>query len=265
MSNQGEVGEDASRPPRRIAVVPAYNEETTVTDVLSALHPVVDELIVVNDGSTDGTAAVLEDWVAGRERVQLLSFPVNRGMSAAYYEAFSELRRRRAAGSLADDDLVFTIDADGQHDLSVLTGLESAMTERSLHAMLARRDLSYHGPFKLWGNRVVSAWASLWAGCRLHDVESGYRIFRLGALAHSLAFYRGYRYSETVQVAVVLGRLGYRVANDVVVPVPVSRSRTRMVDAVIDVAAIPWAAIRVLCTRRKVTDAYVGQLGSQAD
>ncbi len=88
----------------------------------------------------------------------------------------------------------------------------------------------------------MSKWASSWAGAPLHDVESGYRIFRLGALAHALEFYSGYQYSETVEVAVVLCQLGYRVRNDHVVPVPVARSRTRLRDAVIDLAVIPVAA-----------------------
>jgi len=79
----------------------------------------------------------------------------------------------------------------------------------------------------------------------LRDVESGYRVFRLGALADALDYYRGYKYSETVEVAVVLSRLGYAVRNDVLVPVPVFRSRTRMKDVVIDLVAIPLAAGRV--------------------
>ena len=82
-----------------------------------------------------------------------------------------------------------------------------------------------------------------------YDVESGYRIFRLGALADALDYYRGYKYCETVEVAVVLCRLGYRVRNDVLVPVPVYRSRTRMVDVFIDLAAIPTAAFRVTARR----------------
>jgi len=92
------------------------------------------------------------------------------------------------------------------------------------------------------------------AGHRLYDVESGYRIFRLGALADALTYYRGYKYSETVEVAVVLCRLGYRVRNDVLVPVPVYRSRTRMVDVFIDLAAIPLAAFRVTARRPRGKD-----------
>jgi hypothetical protein len=106
---------------------------------------------------------------------------------------------------------------------------------------------------------LLSWWATLWAGgVKLHDVESGYRIFRLGALADALSYYRGYKYSETVEVAVVLGRLGYQVRNDILVPVPIYRSRTRMVDVVIDLAAIPMAATRV--STRKPPGAQVPSL-----
>jgi peptidoglycan/xylan/chitin deacetylase (PgdA/CDA1 family) len=166
-------------------------------------------------------------------------------MSEAYLTALSELRARFSRNELHADDLVFTVDADGQHDLEVLEELVEMTRAEGLDANIARRDLSYHGPFKRTGNWVLSKWASGWAGAPLHDVESGYRIFRLGALAHALDFYSGYQYSETVEVAVVLCQLGYNVRNDHVVPVPVARSRTRLRDAAIDLAVIPVAAGRV--------------------
>jgi peptidoglycan/xylan/chitin deacetylase (PgdA/CDA1 family) len=231
--------------PRRIAVVPAYNEEPTVAAVLDRLYPLVDELVVVDDGSVDNTRREIERWMAGRDHCRLLVHDVNQGMSEAYYTALTELRARLRRGELHDDDLVLTIDADGQHDLEVLNTLVAITISEGLDANLARRDLSYHGPFKRTGNWVLSRWASLWAGRRLHDVESGYRILRLGALAHALDYYSGYKYSETVEVAVVMCQLGYKVRNDHVVNVPVARSRTSMRDAVIDMAVIPIAAARV--------------------
>jgi peptidoglycan/xylan/chitin deacetylase (PgdA/CDA1 family) len=232
--------------PRRIAVVPAFNEEPTVAAVLEELYPLVDELVVVDDGSTDDTRAQIEQWMArGRPKCRLLVHEVNRGMSEAYYTALTELRERLARHELSADDLVFTVDADGQHDLQVLDELVEMTRVEGLDANIARRDLSYHGPFKRTGNWVLSKWASGWAGAPLHDVESGYRIFRLGALAHALDYYSGYQYSETVEVAVVLCQLGYKVRNDHVVPVPVARSRTRLRDAAIDLAVIPVAAARV--------------------
>jgi len=234
--------------PRRIAVVPAYNEEPTVVEVLEQLEPLVDELVIVDDGSTDGTRAAIQAWLPGHDTVRLLTFDENQGMSAAYHLAFTELKRQLGAGELDNDDLVFTVDADGQHELSVFEELQAKMA--GLDALLVRRDLSTYPPYKRIGNWTLSAWASMWAGHRLLDVESGYRVFRLGALAHALDYYKGYKYSETVEVAVVLCRLGYRVTNDHLVAVPIYRSRTSLVDAAIDFGAIPLAAARVWTGRR---------------
>ena len=229
----------------RIAVVPAYNEEPTVEAVLDRLHPLVDELVVVDDGSTDHTRKVIEEWLPGHTNTTLLSFDQNRGMSAAYYEAFSHLARRLRAGEISPDDHIFTVDADGQHDLAHFDMLAAVMEDEELDALLVRRDLSYHGLYKRAGNGLLSAWASLWAGYRLYDVESGYRVFRAAALVDALAYYRGWKYSETVEVAVVLGRRKAKVRNDVLVTVPVSRSRTRLVDFFVDAGMIPVAALRV--------------------
>ena len=235
---------------RRIAVVPAYNEEPTVASVLDKLSFFVDELVVVDDGSTDGTRAEVKEWLPGHEHCRMLWFDENQGMSAAYHLAFTSLRTRLHRGELHEADLVFTVDADGQHDLDVLDDLHRLTVDENLDALLVRRDLSNYPHYKQAGNWLLSAWATLWAGgVRLHDVESGYRVFRLGALCEALEYYEGYKYSETVEVAVVLSRLGRRVRNDVLVPVPLYRSRTRMVDVAIDLIAIPMAAYRVSVRR----------------
>jgi len=245
--------------PRRIAVVPAYNEEPTVRDVLGKLHGYVDELVVVDDGSTDATRSEIQKFLVGRDNARMLIHEVNQGMSEAYYLAFSDLRRRLAAGELSPDDLVYTVDADGQHELAVLDDLRRRTIDEGLDALLVRRDLSTYPLYKQAGNWVMSTWATLWSGgVRLADVESGYRIFRLGALADALDYYQGHKYSETVEVAIVLSRLGYRVRNDVLVPVPVFRSRTSMTDVLIDLIAMPAAAVRV--TRRRPKDQPVPSL-----
>jgi glycosyltransferase involved in cell wall biosynthesis len=231
---------------RRIAVVPAYNEAPTVAGVLDKLAPLVDLLVIVDDGSTDDTRAEIRRWLLDHDNAELLCFDTNRGMSAAYYRAFAELRERLHDGRLTPGDLVCTVDADGQHDLDALDAMIETTRRQELDALLAHRYLGDYPPFKQFGNRVMSIWATLWAGIPLPDVESGYRIFRLGALAEALEYYRGFRYSETVEVAVVLTRLGYRVRNDFLVPVPVIRSRTSLLDAAIDLSVIPMAWWRVM-------------------
>ena len=73
-------------------------------------------------------------------------------------------------------------------------------------------------------------------------------------VVEALQYYKGYRYSETVEVAVVLPRLGYSICNDVVVPVPVLRSRTRLTDGAIDAVAMVGAWWRVLAGRHRPSD-----------
>jgi hypothetical protein len=182
----------------------------------------------------------------------MLVHEVNQGMSEAYYLAFTDLQRRLSEGELHEDDLVYTVDADGQHELAVLDELKTTMIDQGLDALIVRRDLSTYPPYKQIGNWVMSTWATIWSGgVRIYDVESGYRIFRLGALSDALNYYQGYRYSETVEVAIVMSRLGYRIRNDVLVPVPIFRSRTRLKDVVIDLAAMVLAAFRVTLRRPK--------------
>jgi len=243
-----------ARSPRLIAVMPAYNEESTVTAVLDRLEPLVDGIVVVDDGSTDRTREIVFTWSRSRPNVHPIFLKRNRGMSAAYYVAFENLRKRVESGDLSPDDIILTIDADGQHEPAEVKALVSRLTEGELDAVIARRELSTYTLYKRLGNWLMSLWASLWAGKRLYDVESGFRVFRLGALLDALRYYRGYKYSETVEVAVILPRLGHCISNDLLVPVPVFRSRTRIKDVLIDVVAIPAAWWRVVTARSRPRD-----------
>jgi glycosyltransferase involved in cell wall biosynthesis len=234
---------------RLIAVMPAYNEESTIVAVLEHLYPLVDRLLIVDDGSVDNTREAAFEWLADKPHAQLISFNKNRGMSAAYYEAFLHLGRMAAAGKISHDDVVLTVDADGQHDPASMDLLLRPIAEGA-DAVIARRDFRLYPLYKRMGNWIMSAWASIWGGRRFQDVESGYRAFRVGALLDALQYYKGYKYSETVEIAVILPLLGYKIHDTTLVDIPVFRSRTRLKDVVIDLVAMPCAWWRVMAARR---------------
>ena len=241
--------ERGTRRPQLIAVMPAFNEAATIAGVLERLYPLVDRLLIVDDGSTDATREVVFEWLDDKPHAHLISFNRNRGMSAAYYAAFSHLRRMVETGQISEDDVVLTVDADGQHDPASLDLLLKPI-EDGADAVIARRDFRLYPLYKRVGNWIMSAWASIWSGRRFQDVESGYRAFKVGPLLDALAYYKGYKYSETVEVAVILPLLGYKVHDTTLVDIPVFRSRTRMKDVVIDLVAMPCAWWRVMATRR---------------
>ncbi len=95
---------------KEAVVIPIYNEASTVAAVLDAVRAHYDGLvIVVDDGSTDGTAALL----AARRDVTVLTHPTNQGYGRSILDGFAAARRERV-------ERVVTMDSDGQHEPSHL-------------------------------------------------------------------------------------------------------------------------------------------------
>src|SRR5918994_5111209 len=90
-------------------LMPVYNERETVSQVVGrvvSLGPIVKEIIVVDDGSTDGTAAIMEGLARREPRVRFVRMPVNRGKTAAIRHALEE----------ATGEIVIVQDADLEYD-----------------------------------------------------------------------------------------------------------------------------------------------------
>jgi len=236
--------------PRRVAVMPAYNEASTITGVLDDLIGRVDHLVIVDDGSVDGTGPIVDAWAAGRAGVSVVHFPANRGLSAALRAGWNAVRELVTRGAVSTEDVAFSIDADGQHEPAAVDGMIQHLVDNDLDCVIARRDLSYHTGYKQFGNRVMTWIGRASGGFRFEDIESGYRVFRIGPLLDAQQYYRGYKYSETVEVAVILTRLGYRICNSYPVAIPVARTRTRLFDAAVDAACMPLSWYRLSIYQR---------------
>lgn len=107
--------------PRFLTALPVYNEAAHVMAVLDEVLKVTPDVLVVDDGSTDGTTRLLEKRVADKGDMRLVRHPENRGYGAALVTAFRE--------TLAGDwDGLVTIDCDGQHQPGLIPQFVAAAT-----------------------------------------------------------------------------------------------------------------------------------------
>ncbi|NQV90360.1 glycosyltransferase family 2 protein [Candidatus Uhrbacteria bacterium] len=155
-----------------LAIIPAYNEATTIAEVLQKTKPFVDDIIVVNDGSSDRTAEIAR--TAG---VLVVSHVINRGLGAAIGTGFAAAQKLGA-------DAVITLDADGQHDPAEIQKFVRAM-EQGADVVIGSRMLTgfvgmpwYRRIAQILGNLVTFFLFGAW----VTDSQSGFRAFTKYAL-----------------------------------------------------------------------------------
>ncbi len=172
-------------------IVPTYNNAGTLGEVLRSVLAYTDRVIVVNDGSTDGTADVL----MGFPGLDVVSYPVNEGKGKA-------LRRGFAHAIELGYDYAITIDSDGQHfakDLPLF--LKELDAEKGLLIIGARNLHQENMPGKnTFANKFSNFWFFVDTGIKAPDTQSGYRLYPL-YLMKGMRFY-GRKYEFEVEVLV---------------------------------------------------------------
>lgn len=217
--------------PRRIALTPVFNESEVIVSVLNSILPHVDYIIISEDGSTDGTQVILQEWAKDKDNIFLLQARRNCGASAALKKGYILIHLLLEWGFFDPHDLVVEIDSDGQHDPADIPRLmERWLSLEGVNVVLARRDFSNYPLHKVIGNKGLSFIASFLSGFSYKDVESNYRVMPTALFKPLLNYFQGYRYSGAFEVGIILPLLGYKTDNDLEIKVPFYRSGSKIRD-----------------------------------
>jgi glycosyltransferase involved in cell wall biosynthesis len=178
---QSTVGSEQSRPDGRLpsitAFFPALNDVHTIASLVERVEAILSaatddyEVVVVDDGSTDGTGALLDELARRRPHLRVVHHPQNRGYGAALRTGFGA----------ATKELVFYTDGDGQYDVTELTTLLPLMrqdVDLVNGYKLERADKPHRVALGAVYNRVASTAFRL----PIRDVDCDFRLIRRRAL-----------------------------------------------------------------------------------
>ena len=157
-------------------LIPTYNNERTLIRVIDGVLKYTSQIIIVNDGSTDSTSQILDQY----PQIDRIDISKNTGKGNALRNGFA---RARQLGY----DFVITIDSDGQHfPEDIVVFLETL--EQSEHKdilLIGARNMDQEGvPGKSsFGNKFSNFWFWFETGIKLKDTQSGYRLYPLKPLS----------------------------------------------------------------------------------
>ncbi len=164
--------------PELTIVIPVYNEPETIIEIVQRVHrlPIIKQIIIVNDGSTDTTGESL-DTLAHLDNVEIIEHNINRGKGAALQTGFQHARGK----------FVIVQDADLEYDpidiLKVIEPLRSGISDvvyGSRYLESAQQDPSRMHRF---GNWLLTSLSNRLTGLQLTDMETCYKAFRRDVLS----------------------------------------------------------------------------------
>lgn len=163
----------------KIAImIPAYNEEKYIEGVIKDCVPYGLDIIVIDDGSADNTAVIIDSLIlAMAGRLKLIRHPGNRGKGRALITGFDHVIRNGYSG-------VITLDADGQHDIGEIADFLKAVEKDDPDIIIGDRLGDTKGmPFIRLATNLFTSWIiARISGRKVRDVQSGYRYLKTEAL-----------------------------------------------------------------------------------
>jgi glycosyltransferase involved in cell wall biosynthesis len=184
---------------RLTVVIPAFNEQAGIAPTLSDLTACLPqaEIVVVDDGSTDGTA----DEVARFPRVILAQHPFNRGYGAAL----------KTGMTVASREFIAWFDADNEHRLQDLVVMARRIATEPIAAIIAQRGTPGASPLRTWGKAVIRSLARSLSSEAGKDINCGLRIFRRDVIERYLPLLPN-TFSASITSTIIMLERGYPVA-----------------------------------------------------
>jgi len=154
-------------------LIPTYNNEGSLKNVLDDVLLYTDQVLVVNDGSTDSTLQILKAY----PHIHLVSYEKNAGKGWALRQGFKK------ALTLGYDNVI-TIDSDGQHFADDLCRFLDKMEEAPNVIIIGARNMEQSSvPGKSsFGNKFSNFWFKVETGLVMNDTQSGYRLYPVRAM-----------------------------------------------------------------------------------
>ncbi len=155
---------------KTFVVLPAYNEEKTISKVLEDVLDLGFDIIVVDDGSVDGTYQVATDIIQKRKRGSIVKHLINRGLGAA-------IRTGIEAALNEGADIIVTFDADGQHDPEDIYNVTRPIIKGDADIVVGKRNFNEMPGSKKFGNTTMNLITLIFYGIKVNDSQSGLRAF----------------------------------------------------------------------------------------
>jgi len=186
---------DKSSRPKILIALPAYNEGNYIGSVVLEAKQYADDVIVIDDGSTDQTAKVAS--LAG---ATVISHGENKGYGMAIQSLLAEAAKR-------SPDILVLLDADAQHNPEEIPYLIKAVSEGADLAIGSRKMQSDNIPsYRHFGQKTLSYFTRILSRKKLSDTESGFRAFSRKAISTLELKEKGMAISaETVSAATAKG------------------------------------------------------------
>ena len=157
-------------------IVPTYNNGGTLRDVVERVLKQSANVIVVNDGCTDGSAEILASF---GDRITVVDYGRNRGKGYALKQGFKKAKQMGV-------DYAITIDSDGQHYPEDMTLFLEAIAQHPGALIVGSRNLKQENmPGKSsFANKFSNFWFKIQTWIDLPDTQTGYRLYPLHRLPH---------------------------------------------------------------------------------